>query len=208
MNIRKSHLASCILSAIVLSFAVAAPTQERLPEHLSGLINDYTPSTVKGGPYEMRGTWSLNLHERSGTADFAAAMNMETSDYGTLEPNPADPTKPLVDPANPTTRGAHTHHITSTHATVTDDMTGCPALSPAALLGFQINGTVHIITGNGSNAPFETTPPTTTLQVCVTGGSEVQFSNITLVFSKPASGHFGGQAIHGVVLRSHGDEDR
>ena len=129
MNIRKSHLASCIFSVFVLCVAAAAtPAQEPLPEHLNGLINDYTPSTVKGGPYEMRGTWSLSLHGRSGTADFVAAMNMETSDYGTLEPSPTDPTKPLVDPANPATRGAHTHHITLTHATVTDDMTGCPAL--------------------------------------------------------------------------------
>ena len=26
--------------------------------HFSGLINDYSPSTVSGGPYEIRGEWS------------------------------------------------------------------------------------------------------------------------------------------------------
>ena len=40
------------------------------PRHFSGLINDYTPSAavVGGGPYEMRGKWSLDLDERRGTA--------------------------------------------------------------------------------------------------------------------------------------------
>ncbi|MGC1635238.1 MAG: hypothetical protein WA744_07280, partial [Candidatus Acidiferrales bacterium] len=37
------------------------------------------------------------------------------------------------------------------------------------------------------------------LQVCVNGGTDVPFSNVTLVFGAPASGHFGMQAIHGVV---------
>jgi len=40
------------------------------------------------------------------------------------------------------------------------------------------------------------------LQVCVNGGSDVPFSNVTLVFGAPASGHFGAQAIHGVVRKS------
>ena len=53
-----------------------------LPDRLSGLLNDYTPASVNGGPYEMRGEWSLDLHRRSETADFSAAMNMETSDWG------------------------------------------------------------------------------------------------------------------------------
>ena len=62
-------------------------------------------------------------------------------------------------------------------------------------------------------APFETNPPSSTLQVCVTGGLDVPFSvtnsNITLVFAGPATSHFGTQAIHGVVRaasdRSFGD---
>ena len=56
------------------------------------------------------------------------------------------------------------------------------------------------VTGNGNPAPFEAKGPST-LQVCVTGGAEVEFSNVTLAFASmsPASGHFGSQAIHGVV---------
>ena len=70
-------------------------------------------------------------------------------------------------------------------------------------MGFQFNDTVSLMTGNGNNAPFETTPPSSTLQVCVIGGDDVPYSvtnaNITLVFGGPATAHFGTQAIHGVV---------
>jgi hypothetical protein len=76
-------------------------------------------------------------------------------------------------------------------------------MPPATTTGFQLNGTVSLLTGNGSIAPFETDPPSSTLQVCVTGGNEVQYSlqnsNITLVFGGPATTHFGPQALHGVV---------
>jgi hypothetical protein len=37
------------------------------------------------------------------------------------------------------------------------------------------------------------------LQVCILGGTEANFSNVTLVYTGPATGHFGPQAIHGVV---------
>jgi hypothetical protein len=98
---------------------------------------------------------------------------------------------------------AHTHHIRLTNVQVTWDMTGCPAYpTPVPITGFQINGAVSLITGNGSGAPFETTtPPISTLQVCITGGTEVTYSNMTMVFGTPASTHFGSQAIHGVVRK-------
>ncbi|MGC1522327.1 MAG: hypothetical protein WA803_12375, partial [Steroidobacteraceae bacterium] len=79
------------------------------------------------------------------------------------------------------------------------DMTGCPAVSPATTMGFQVHGTVDLLTGNGGQAPFETVPPSSTLQVCVTGGTEVPYSNVSLTFGAPATAHFGPQAIHGVV---------
>lgn len=174
-------------------WAVANPT------HLSGLINDYTPATVKGGPYEMHGQWSLDLLPEvrsasglSAKANFSADMTM--SDYGTTGGLP-DATKGGQNP--------HTHHIKLTNATVTWNMNGCPTVSPATLTGFQINGPVSLITGNGSNAAFETNPPSTTLQVCITGGDPIPYSvmnsNISLVFVGPATMHFGPQAIHGVV---------
>jgi hypothetical protein len=175
------------------------------PTHFSGLINDYSPANVKGGPWEMHGQWSLDLRRewRSGeTADFSADMTM-SGFVTTVVTTPPDGTGTV---AVQTQAGVnpHTHRIRLTNVVVTPDMTGCPAyLPPLTTSGFQINGTVSLITGNGSNAPFETTtPPTSTLQVCVTGGSEVTHSNVTLVFGGPATTHFGPQAIHGVVRKA------
>lgn len=191
---------SCSVCAFfVFALAAGALAQDPLPRHFSGLINDFSPSTVKGGPYEMHGTWSLELHRHRGTADFSAAMTMETSDYGIPEG--------IVNPAQPSTRSAHTHHLALTDATVTFDMTGCPAFKPATTMGFQVNGTVSLITGNGGPAPFETDPPSSKLQVCITGGPDVARSNITLVFTGPATSHFGPQAINGVVQKSKTDQE-
>ena len=59
------------------------------------------------------------------------------------------------------------------------------------------------ITGNGGPAPFSKNDTVlSTLQVCVNGGTDVPYSNVSLVFGAPASGHFGMSAIHGVVRES------
>jgi hypothetical protein len=190
------------LALLLLVSATCALAQERKPAHFSGLINDYSPldANVKGSPWEMHGQWSMDLRPELGTADFAADMTM--SGYGRTPTGAVDPTQPLVNP--------HTHHIRLTNVRITWDMVGCPAyLPPATTTGFQLNGKVSLLTGNGSIAPFETDPPSSTLQVCVTGGSESQYSitnsNITLVFGGLATTHFGPQALHGVVRRLSGD---
>lgn len=194
------------LSILCLASAMCALAQDRRPTHFSGLINDYSPSTVKGGPWEMHGQWTLDLRPdgraASGfVADFSADMTM--SDYGTTGGLP-DATKGGQSP--------HTHHIKLTDQAVIANMDGCPAVSPATLTGFQIGGTVSLITGDGSIAPFETNPPTSTLQVCITGGEDVQYSvvnsNISLVFDGPATSHFGTQPIHGVVRTAREEGDR
>jgi len=174
------------VSAIAL---VRAQAQDLRPVRFSGLINDYTPSTSPGGPYEMRGEWSLNV--QGGTATFSADLNMETSDYGITGAT-------QVDPANPATRTPHTHHISMTNATVSYDTSTCPANSPATTVsGLMVTGTAPT-TANGGPAPFDPNN-TSKLQVCIMGGSGVSFSNVTLVYTGPATGHFGTQAIHGVV---------
>jgi hypothetical protein len=194
--------AAPVLSLLLLVAGGRALAQELRPVHFSGLINDYSPlsTSVKGSPWEMHGQWSMDLHPERGTADFLADMTM--SGYGRTTLGAVDPTQPLVNP--------HTHHIRLTNVRITWDMTGCPAyLPPATKMGFQLNGTVSLLTGNGSIAPFETDPPSSTLQVCVTGGDEVPYSitdsNITLVFGGPAATHFGPQAIHGVVRKPAAD---
>ena len=200
-----SSLTSAVrsLSLLLLVSGACALAQDRRPLHFSGLINDYSPSTVKGGPWEMHGQWTLDLHEDRHnvivTADFSADMTM--SDYGTTAGLP-DATKGGQSP--------HTHHIKLSTSNIMWNMDGCPVVSPPTLTGFQISGPVSLITGNGTIAPFEPNPPTTTLQVCITGGEDIQSSvvnsNISLVFVGPATSHFGTQAIHGVV-RTAREED-
>jgi hypothetical protein len=164
--------------------------QELRQVHMSGLVNDYSPSTVSGGPYEIRGQWSIDVN-RLGAANFTADLNMETSDYGITSAT-------QVDPTNPATRSPHTHHITMTNATVSYDMSVCPVNSPATTsAGVVINGTATT-TGNGGPASFES-KGASTLQICIMGGTEVQFSNLTMVYTGPATTHFGTQPIHGVV---------
>jgi hypothetical protein len=129
--------------------------------------------------------------QRSGTATFSADVNMETSDYGITSAT-------QVDPTNPATRSPHTHHISMNNATVSYDVSVCPANSPATTgAGLVVSGTATT-TGNGGPASFES-KGASTLQVCITGGTEVDFSNLTMVYTGPATGHFGPQPIHGVI---------
>ena len=187
--------AVCAFSFVVLVSATCALAQERKPVHLSGLINDYVPllTTVNGSPYEMHGQWSMDVHPERGTADFSADMTM--SSFGKTAAGAVDPTQPLVKP--------HTHHIRLIGAPIKWTMDGCPPYATPTLMGFQFTKTVSLLTGNGSNGGFETNPPSSVLQVCVTGGLDIPYSvpnsNITLAFTGPATGHFGTQAIHGVV---------
>ncbi|MGC2402384.1 MAG: hypothetical protein WA510_21500 [Acidobacteriaceae bacterium] len=185
-------------SVLLLVAGSCALAGERRAAHFSGLINDYSPlsTSVKGSPWEMHGQWTMDLYPQSETADFEADMTM--SGFGMTSMGAVDPTQPLVNP--------HTHHIRLTNVKIMWDITGCPTYAPPAVTtGFQIKSTVSLLTGNGSLAPFETDPPSSTLQVCVTGGSvipySIQNSNITLVFGGPATTHFGPQALHGVVRK-------
>jgi hypothetical protein len=185
--ITKIYGIAIAVSAVAL---VPAQAQDLRPVHFSGVINDYSPSTVAGGPYEIRGDWSLDV-ESGGIANFSADLTMETSDYGITS-------AAQVDPANPATRNPHTHHISVTSATVSYDTSVCPVNNPPTTsAGLVVTGT-STTTGNGGPAPFES-KGSSTVQVCILGGSQVNFSNMTLVYSGPATGHFGPQPIHGAI---------
>ncbi len=95
-----------------------------------------------------------------------------------------------ADPNNLVTRNAHTHHISLVNGRVT-----------AIPGGFRVSGQASetTITGNGATALFETDPPTSTLQIDVTGGNLVSFSNVTLTFGGAAVKHFGLNPLSGVV---------
>jgi hypothetical protein len=197
----------------VLALAVVASAQAQAPSltHFKGVINDYTAATGVGGPWEMHGSWSLKLKGDSGKADFVAVMTMEHPDYWVLANPATPPATPTVD--NPGARSPHTHHITMTDALVSLDTSLCPANSPATTGRFMVTGPADI-TGNGTAAPFQVKGGLSTLQVCITGGTEVAYSNVTLTFAAkaPATGHFGGLPIHGVIRTARRsdieDEDR
>jgi len=87
-----------------------------------------------------------------------------------------------------------------TNATVSYDTSVCPANNPATTGAGVVVTTTATTSANGIPAPLEA-KGASTLQVCLTGGSQVNFSNLTLVYTGPATGHFGPQAIHGVVTQ-------
>jgi hypothetical protein len=226
MNSKAISWAVRIITVLVLVFVTGAQAQAPIPDHLNGFLNDYTPATGIGGPWEMHGTWSLKLKKDSGKADFSVVMTMEHPDYWVLAnpPAPATPPVPTLSPTvdNPGLRGPHTHHLIMTDATVSSDTTGCPVDSPPTTVRFVLTGEANI-TGNGTSAPFQTTPAGVTtlspLQVCITGGTEVTYSNMTMTFQTgaPAIKHFGSFPIHGVVRKTlehdsdkdgHGDPHR
>ena len=169
---------TCGFAVLMLALATRVLAQTSTPTQFSGVIHDYSPATtvMPMGPWEMRGTWTLTL-DGTGRGDFSAALTMELSDYTRNSSN--------IDVTSGTdSRMQHTHHIAIQGGTVTQVSTG----------GFELTGPVTI-TKDGSPAPLAAS----TLSVTITGGTTVEFSNITLQFQGGAPVHFGPQAIHGVV---------
>jgi hypothetical protein len=210
MNSKELRWMVSVVAVVILAVGICARAQAPTPTHFSGLINDYSPETILGkvvGPWEMHGKWSLDLKGRSGLADFSAEMTMELSDHamevaianaiaaGTVPPSFDDPE----------TRTSHTHHITMKDAKVSVPATGvCPAYATpnTTTPGIMVSGPAYI-TGNGGPAPFSKNDTVLSmLQVCVNGGTDVPYSNVSMVFGAPASGHFGMSAIHGVVRKA------
>ena len=171
-------------AVLVLAVAIGALAEPRTPRHLGGVINDYTPISRGMTAWEVRGPWNLNLKRESGRVDFSAALTAELSVLGQSPAN--------VSAASLT---QHTHHITIENGTVTPIQTG----------GFELSGPATI-TKDGGPAPLAASM----LYVDITGGPDVEFSNITMKFEGGATVHFGSQTIHGVVRnpdKRDGDRD-
>jgi len=187
------------VAVLVLAVAIGALAEPRTPRHLRGVINDYTP--ISGGmtAWEVRGPWTLDLREERDTADFSAALTMELSVLGQSPAN--------VSAASLT---QHTHHITMKDAAVsfeTVETTDCPKFFPPTSGSVLVVTGEASVTGNGNViTPFDPSGGTSKLTVCVSGGPNVPYANVTLQFGKPASMHFGSQAIHGVVGHASFDE--
>jgi hypothetical protein len=165
----------------VMALAAGAGALAQTPKYItaSGTINDFTPADPVSGPYEVRGHWSLTVNSQFGKADFSAALTMERSDLGVVQNGGGD-----LD--NPADRNAHTHHITL----VGGGITPIPN-------GFEVTGYATITLNGAFPPPFGSVLPKLTIDI--TGGNTVLFSNISVLFGDPASGHFGTQPLHGVV---------
>lgn len=180
---RKSlWLAILNIVAVMLAVGTGAVARAEGPFfQLRGVINGFSPAGVTpAGPWEMHGTWSVNLNPSTDTADFTADLTMERSDLWVIAAKD-----------NPDLTGdrmSHTHHIAMHNVKIT--------VIPN---GFQLSGTATI-TKDGSPAPFNPAP----LQVDFTGGTSLLISNVALTFLNPATGnnasvHFGTLPILGVV---------
>lgn len=87
--------------------------------------------------------------------------------------------------ADNATRAAHTHHV----MLVDGDVTRTPN-------GFRITGAAGI-TSNGNLAGFSES----LVQIEVTGGGALPFSNVTVTFGGAAAAHFGDLPLDGVVTQ-------
>jgi hypothetical protein len=179
-----THLA-LLFAGLMLMPNICMPAENPNPNTFRGVINDFTP-TSDGGPWELRGHWSLTLKpcNRAGCkADFSAALTMVRSDQGVVVSGGDD-----FNNTTPAARMAHTHHITLVDGQVTN-IAG----------GIEIKGSA-MIAGNGAfPPPFQKNLDLSSLTIDITGGNAVAFSNIALTFGDQAASHFGTAPLHGVV---------
>lgn len=149
--------------------------------HFTGSLNDFT--TPLFGSWVVSGVWTLDMTGGPNAAQFSAALTMERSDLFFAD-------RPLASADTLSVRNAHTHHISVVQGSVTP----IPG-------GFRVTGSASetVVTGNGATAPFETTPPSSTVQIDITGGNLVAFSNVAVTFGGAAAKHFGTNPLAGVV---------
>jgi hypothetical protein len=166
----KTYFSIACLAMIGVLAGVQGAAQGNQTERMSGLINDYSAG---GGPWHVHADWDVQINGESGKADFSAAVAMVRSDLWVVLTS--------ADPADTEARNPHTHHITLEGGDVTK-----------LANGIRITGTA---TATGSGNPAFVSP----LQIDITGGSAVQFSNVSLTFSGAAAAHFGTAPLNGVV---------
>lgn len=163
---------------VMMALAVGAPAlaQEGAAPRVAGTFNDHVWVEMGSGAgaWQVSGEWTAQLN-RGGKADFIGSLLGVRSDLWVLQTN--------ADPTNPSVRTPHTHHVGLLNA----DVTVIPN-------GIRLTGAA-IITTNGSVAPFSSSP----VQVDITGGALIRFSNIKLTFLGHAVEHFGSQAYDGIV---------
>jgi hypothetical protein len=173
----KRAVALSVLLMIGLGAGAPAVAQEGAAARVAGTFNDHiwVEMGSGAGAWQVGGEWTAQLNRQGTKADFIGSLLGVRSDLWVLQTN-ADPTSPAV-------RTPHTHHVGLLNADI--------AVIPN---GIRLTGAA-IITTNGSVAPFSGSP----VQVDITGGALIRFSNIKLTFLGPAVEHFGSQAYDGIV---------
>src|ERR1700743_1270927 len=68
------------IAVLVLAIGTSALAQPQKHMSFAGTLNDHTVAAAIGGPWEVRGHWTLKVKGYSGKADFSAALTMERSD--------------------------------------------------------------------------------------------------------------------------------
>jgi len=171
------------IGLFIVAVSMGTLAQNPQPVHFRGTINDFTPASGVAGPWEISGTWSLDMRGDSGKATFSAALTMVRSDMGVMLKGTRTSGGGSLDV--PAQRNAHTHHLMLVNGTV--------SLIPN---GFEVTGPITI-TANGKFPPPFGTPSTATIGIV--GGNLVATSNIKLTLAGAAAAHFGSQPINGVV---------
>ena len=184
-----------VVVVLVVGAGALARGWSEKPTHFRGVINDYTP--ISGGmtAYEVRGPWSLTLDEDGDSANFSASITMELSPLGQSSTN-----------VGTVALSQHTHDIKLKGGTVTFNPSDCPTNAvgtPAYTAIIEIKGSATVSANGGPFPPPPASPAPSELQVCIEGGKDNAYSNVTLVFGTPAANHFGPQAIHGVVRKAN-----
>ena len=191
--------ALCVAALLALAVNIGALAHDETPSHFRGLVNDFTPISGGTTAWEVRGPWSLTLDEDNGKASFSASLTMELSPLGQSSTN-----------VGSVALSQHTHDIKLKGATVNYNPTDCPAHAvgtPAYTARFEVKGSATVSANGGPFPPPPAMAEPSELQVCIEGGPDTTYSNVTLVFGSPASSHFGLQAIHGVVRKANWSDE-
>jgi hypothetical protein len=177
MKTLKRYGAAAVSLVIAVVMSTQALAQETPQTRVAGTFNDYVwvETGPGGGAWHVTGEWYAQLKGDSGKAEFVASLLGVRSDLWVLQT--------AADPQNPALRSPHTHHVGLLNA----DLAVIPN-------GIRLTG-LAIITANGGVAPYSGAP----IQVDITGGNLLRFSNVKLTFFGAAIDHFGPQPYEGLV---------
>ena len=170
---KRIHWCLASLAAIVVILGVEGLAQPAAPKELGGIIHDYL--LTNGERWHVSGEWVLQLKADRSTGDFTAMF------IGVPRDSP------------PTNAGsaAHTHFVSIVDGdiTVTEDANGRKTLTVIGAGTFTGNGNLQrAYTGSR-------------VEIRITGGDTIAYSNFGMTISAPASEHYGDETFHGLVTR-------